>query len=75
MGESETNHVTLQQFMENMDEQFRKLTEQNEAGETMRPVLEKKVGDSSKVIADRTSGAIETKGGIWTRAYRKLKNV
>ena len=45
-----------------MDKQRRKLSEQTEAGETRGKSLEKQVGELSKVISDRTSGAMETKG-------------
>ena len=60
--------------MEDMNKQFRKLSEQNEAGETRRQALEKKVGGLSKVIAGKTSGALGTKRQTMEMGETKVEN-
>ena len=42
-AESSENQVTLHRIVEDLDNQCNKLSEQNEAGETRRQALEKKV--------------------------------
>ena len=51
--------------MEDMDKQLRKLSGQNEDGETWMQALEKKVGELGKVIAGRTSGTMGEKDKLW----------
>ena len=66
-GGSTTDKVTLRQIFENINEQFRKLSEQNESVETRRLALEEQVGELSKVITGKTSDTMGTKDKLWKR--------
>ena len=60
--------------MENTHDQFRELIHQNEAGEARRRVLEKQSWGLGKVIAERTSGAME-KGQTMEMGLSEIGNV
>ena len=55
-----------------MGMQFKKLSEQNEAGETNIQVIEKKLGELSIAITGKTSDARETKGQTMGTGVTKI---
>ena len=53
--ESATAQMNLKQISENANDQFKKLNEQDEYGETRRQTLERKIEELSKGISEKTS--------------------
>ena len=74
-AESATDQVTLTNMWEMVNGQFKKLSGQNEAGETKRLAIEKKLGVLSKGITDPTSGTMETKGQTMETGVTKIEKV